>query len=126
MNNKQLILIDKVVGLVLLPCSLVFRAITLFRRSSDHQDNQPILIHTGIVERIFKINFHPKLFPHFRVAGQVICRVWIMLLPLRLLRIGLFLSCSGMVCKSRRLKIFRVLFRAELNLLHPEYKMATS
>lgn len=44
MNNKQLILIDKVVGLVLLPCSLVFRAITLFRRSSDHQDNQPILI----------------------------------------------------------------------------------
>lgn len=44
MNNKELILIDKVVGLILLPSSLLFRAIALLRRSFGHKSNKPILI----------------------------------------------------------------------------------
>jgi ADP-heptose:LPS heptosyltransferase len=44
MNNKELILIDKVVGLLLLPCSLLFRAIVLLRRSIGQKHHQPILV----------------------------------------------------------------------------------
>ena len=44
MNNKELILIDKVVGLILLPCSLLFRAIVLLRRSIGQKRNQPMLV----------------------------------------------------------------------------------
>jgi len=44
MNNKELILIDKVVGLILLPSSLLFRTIALIRRSFGHKSNKPILI----------------------------------------------------------------------------------
>lgn len=44
MNNKELILIDKVVGLILLPCSLLFRVIALLRRSTGQKCNQPMLV----------------------------------------------------------------------------------
>jgi ADP-heptose:LPS heptosyltransferase len=44
MNNKELILIDKVVGLILLPCSLLFRVIVLLRRSIGQKHNQSILV----------------------------------------------------------------------------------
>ena len=44
MNNKELILIDKVVGLILLPGSLLFRAIALLRRSFSRTSDKPILI----------------------------------------------------------------------------------
>ena len=44
MNNKELILIDKVVGLILLPCALLFRTIVLLRRSIGQKRNQPMLV----------------------------------------------------------------------------------
>jgi len=44
MNNKKLIFIDKVVGLILLPLSLVFRAIGILRRRHKEPNTDKILI----------------------------------------------------------------------------------
>ena len=44
MNNKKLIFIDKVVGLILLPLSLVFRAIGILRRRYQEPQSQKILL----------------------------------------------------------------------------------